>query len=72
MFYWPLKQRLINKKQGWGKFGGLAKSVGFRQEPQTTRGNRRDRARKSPNCYQLGIQYWWRMVDHVPTGLPSL
>lgn len=33
------------------------------QESPQTRGNRRDRARKSPNRERLGLQYWWRMVD---------
>lgn len=29
------------------------------QEPPTTRGNRRERARKNPNRERLGFCYWW-------------
>src|SRR5690554_4275310 len=29
------------------------------QEPSTTRGNRRDKARKNPNREGLGFKYWW-------------
>lgn len=40
--------------------GGLTGAVRrLPQEPPTTRGNRRDRARKNPNRERLGFHYWW-------------
>ena len=36
------------------------------QEPPTTRGNRRDRARKNPNRERLGFCYWWRRRESNP------
>ena len=31
----------------------------FPQEPAITRGNTRQRTKKIPNSYELGIVYWW-------------
>jgi len=39
----------------------------FPQEPATTRGNTRQRTKKIPNSDELGIRYWWWMVDHSRT-----
>ena len=36
------------------------------QEPPTTRGNRRDRARKNPNRERLGFRYWWSWRELNP------
>ena len=36
------------------------------QEPPTTRGNRRDQARKNPNRERLGFHYWWRRRGSNP------
>ncbi|MHB8354858.1 MAG: hypothetical protein ACYDCF_10555 [Burkholderiales bacterium] len=35
------------------------------QEPQTTRGNWRDQARKNPNRERLGFHYWWDGVYRI-------
>jgi hypothetical protein len=47
------------------------KGVLKRTRPETppTQG---ERAKKSQSDKGWDFKYWWRMVDHVLTGLPSL
>src|SRR5579884_2323741 len=39
------------------------------QEPPTTLGNRRNRARKNPNRERLGFHYWWWNTEPNPHPL---
>lgn len=45
---------------------------GSPQESAGVPANTRERARKKANSELLTFVYWWRMIDYVPTGLPSL
>lgn len=53
------------------KVGEMA-GEGSPQESAGVPANTRERARKKANRERLTFIYWWRVVDHVQTDLPSL
>lgn len=51
---------------------GVGRGVALKRPRPATAPTLALRAEKNPTDKGWVFKYWWRMVDHMPTGLPSL